>query len=404
MSDLNYISRDIEAILKKYAQQFPAIVLTGPRQAGKSTLLMKLFGQTHKYITFDDPLIREAALSDPRLFMDNLGDYAIIDEVQYVPEILSYIKMAIDQKREQYGRFIITGSQQFQLIKNLGDSLAGRVAMFYLLPFNTNEKKRVPDLQVIFETTEAKFSHACLRGSYPEIVMHSEKEASIWYGSYFQTYLERDVRALSNLGNLRNFQQFVRLLAARCSQILNQSSFAKELGVSVSTIKNWLSILEASQVIFLLPPFYRNLGKRVTKSPKVYFLDTGFVCYLTGLKTGEHLFNGPMAGALFENFVIQETVKSFYNQGQRPDIYYLRTQNQMEVDLIVEKNLEVYPYEIKFTKSPRPGMASQIERFRSTFSELTIHEGRIISLTNEKTKLTRNVSLVGLEEFLVELI
>lgn len=225
-------------------------------------------------------------------------------------------------------------------------------------------------------------------------------DSNVWYGSYLQTYLERDIRTTYNIGILREFQQFMRLLAGRSAQVLNLSSFANDLGVSVNTIKKWLSILEASRIIYVLPPYYRNLGKRVTKSPKIYFLDIGLVCYLTGLKTGEHVFNGPLSGALFENFVIQETVKYSFNKGIRPNLFYLRTHNNLEIDLIIEKNLQLYPFEIKLTKTPNLGMAGSIERFRKIFSKLKISNGKVISLTRDEIPLTKNVSAVNMNSYL----
>lgn len=398
-----YIHREIEKILENNIRHFPAIALTGPRQSGKSTLVKHLFGKTHTLVTFDDPLMRERAISDPRLFIETLGDKIIFDEIQYVPQILSYIKILIDENRHRYGRFIITGSQQFHLIKNLGDTLAGRTALFDLLPFSVEEKKRIPFLKNRLSDMQANFLHSCLRGSFPEISIHSDIQTDTWYGSYLQTYLERDIRTIYNIGILREFQQFLRLLAGRVSGILNLSNFSSDLGVSVNTIKKWLSVLEASRIIYVLPPYYRNLGKRITKSPKIYFLDIGLVCYLTGIKTKEQLLNGPLAGALFENFVIQETVKYFLNRTARPNLYYLRTHNNLEIDLIIETNLTLYPFEIKFTKTPNMGMSEPIRRFKKIFPKLKIDTGKIICLTETDTLMTQDVSTIGIDYFLKSL-
>ena len=192
----------------------------------------------------------------------------------------------------------------------------------------------------------------------------------------------------------------MRLLAGRCSAILNLSNLANDLGVSVNTIKKWLSILEASRIIYTLPPYYRNLGKRITKSPKVYFLDLGLVCYLTGIKSKEFLFNGPLAGPLFENFLIQETVKYFFNRGKRPNLFYLRTHNNLEIDLVIESNLTLFPFEIKLTKTPNTGMASPIERFKKIFSNLKLAPGKIISLSEDNILLTENVSVINMDAYL----
>lgn len=398
-----YIRREIEKTLQRAASQFPAVAVTGPRQSGKSTLVSEIFGRTHTLVSFDDPVTRERAVLDPRLLIDSAGDRIVFDEIQYVPEILSYIKMAIDAKRTKRGRFIITGSQQFHLIRNLGETLAGRIALLELLPFSLKEARSVLSLKRKIHDTKSSFEHFCLRGSYPETNVYQEIDGRTWYGSYLQTYLERDVRTIYNIGVLRQFQQFLRLLAGRCSQILNLSAFARDLGVSVNTIKQWLSVLEACRIVYLLQPYYRNLGKRITKSPKVYFMDTGLVCYLTGVKTGELLFGGPLAGPLFENFLVQETVKFFLNRGARPDMYFVRTHNGLEIDLIIESNQKLFPYEIKMTKTPSMRMAAPIERFRKVFSGLKVAHGKIISLSTKDIALTENVSVQNMDSYLESL-
>lgn len=388
---LLYIPRQIEQVLSRLVLQFPALAVSGPRQSGKSTLLKKLFSTTHQYISFDDPVIREQAKSDPNLFLDNLEEKVILDEIQYVPEILSYIKIRIDNERHKKGRYLFTGSQKFALIKDLGDSLAGRIALLDLLPFDIHEKRAVPYLQTLLSETEECFSHACLCGSFPEPVV-ARMDTGVWYGAYLQTYLERDVRTMNNIGSLREFQQFMQLLAARCSQSLNLSHLSHDLGVGVNTVKRWVSILEASHIIYLLPPYYNNLGKRITKAPKVYFLDSGLVCYLVGIKSKDHLLHGPMAGALFENFCLQETVKVFSNRGIRPRLYYLRTHNRLEVDLLIEGEGPVlYPVEIKLSKTPKPNMASPLNRFKNLFQGLSIGKGRILSLSERNIPLSNDI-------------
>jgi hypothetical protein len=395
-----YIHREIENTLKAYIKQFPAVVLTGPRQAGKSTLLSNLFGDTYNIISFDDPLIRERALSDPYLFLDTAGSKVIFDEIQYVPELLPYLKILIDKDRDKHGRFIMTGSSQFNLIKNLTETLAGRIGILVLLPFATSEKEEIPEIKGKLTNTYMHFVHSSLRGSFPEVNVHAVINPTNWYANYISTYLERDVRTLYNIGSLREFQRFLQLLASRCSQILNLTTTANDLGVAINTIKKWISVLEASQIIYLLTPYYQNLGKRITKSPKVYFLDCGLVCYLTGVKDEEHLLKGPMAGALFENYCIQETVKTFFNQGLRPNIFYLRTHNNLEIDLLIEKEGLLYPIEIKMTKTLSLTMTRPIERFKGLFSKLNIAEGRIISLSEEEMRLSRDVFAQSMNDYL----
>ena len=395
-----YIPRFIEKALKNSLKYFPALALSGPRQSGKSTLVKHIFSKTHTFISFDDPVTREMAISDPRLFLETCGEKIILDEIQYVPELLAYIKILIDNRRQKMGRFVITGSQQFNLIKNIGDTLAGRIALFDLLPFSIEEKGEGSFLSKILSSAEGCFIHSCLRGSFPEVTIQANIDARTWYGSYLQTYLERDIRTIYDVGILREFQQFLRLLAARTAQILNLSSLASDLGVSVNTIKKWLSILEASRIVYLLAPYYRNLGKRISKSPKIYFLDLGLTCYLTGISNKESLLGGPLSGALFENFIIQETLKYFFNRGISPNLFYLRTHNNLEIDLIIENNLELYPFEIKLTKTPNIRMADSIERCKKIFSKLKINTGRIISLAQNDINLTKNVSVMGLNSYL----
>lgn len=390
-----YVKREIEKSILAAAKQFPAIAVTGPRQAGKSTLLKHLFSKTHKYLTLDDPLLREKAISDPEFFLDEAGEAFILDEIQYVPQIMSYIKIRIDNDREKKGRFIFTGSQQFNLIKGLSESLAGRIALFDLLPFSVYEKKNQDSLK----KTDF-FVDACLNGSYPELFLMNKKDVSIWYASYLQTYLERDVRMISDIGNLRDFQRLIRLLAARCSQILNMSDISSELGVSVNTVKKWISILEASKIVYLLCPYYRNMGKRVTKSPKIYFYDCGLVCYLTGIENRDVLLKGPLCGALYENFCVQEMLKVIYNHVKNVSPYYLRTQNNLEIDILVEKDLSVYPFEIKHSKTLKFDMAKPIDRFTSIFSAINVNQGNIISPAGDKGAISRSVRSMSVESFL----
>lgn len=393
---MKYIHREIEPTLFKAIESFPGVVVTGPRQSGKSTLLLHSL-PGYDYLTLDDPATRERAISDPRLLLSTLGPRVIIDEIQWAPDLLPYIKMKIDRRRDKNGSFVITGSQHFSLIKGLTESLAGRVAVLELLPFSINEIKSFS----ADSDNLSEFVRAALKGSYPEALLKHELDAGMWFGSYIQTYLERDVRTLANIGNLREFQRFLQFLATRCTQVLNMSSLANDLGVAVSTIKNWLSILEASRIIYLLSPYYSNLGKRVIKAPKLYFMDIGLVCYLTGIRDQDHLIKGPMAGALFENYCIQETLKRFFNCGRRPNIYYLRTSNGLEVDLLIEESFQnLVAVEIKLSRTPSPSMRSNLVRFRKLFNKLNITRSLLVSLSEESFPMGDDVVSLSLDQML----
>jgi len=396
-----YIKRDIEPELKQIITQFPSLALTGPRQSGKSTTLINLFGKTHKYLTFDDPVVRNRALSDPKMFLDEYDTPVILDEIQYAPQILSYIKMNIDKNRNRTGRYIFTGSQRFNLIKNIGDSLAGRIALVSLFPFSYKElsKNWLPEFSKY--NSKDLFLMNCLRGSYPELVLNSGINMRKWYSSYIQTYLERDISTIYNIGNLRDFQRFIQILAGRCSQKLNMNSLSSELGVSVNTVKSWVSILEASNIIYLLYPYYKSGTKRLVKTPKVYFIDTGLVCYLTSLIDKEHILNGPMAGALFENYCIQETIKQITHNDLNVTISYLSTYNNDEIDLLIEHDMKIYPFEIKLTKSPGTGMAGIIEKMSLQYN---LQKGKIICLSDDPIRLSKNVEAINIQTFYTKIL
>ncbi len=396
---MTYITRDIEERLLQLLKSSPCVAVTGPRQAGKSTLLRHCL-DNYRYVTLDDPFFREQAHADPQLFLDSLGERGIIDEIQLAPGLLSYVKIRVDARRNLKGRYVFTGSQQFGLIKNLSDSLAGRIALLELLPMSVSEKRRHLKLP---ETIDL-FRHAALQGCYPELVIDGDVDLQSWYASYLQTYLERDIRTIYNIGDLRDFQRFVRLLAARCGQQLNMSDFSRDLGVTVPTVKSWLSILEACRVIYLLPPYYANLGKRITKAPKIYFIDIGLACNLAGVRDEDHLFRGPMAGPLFENFCIQETIKYFLGRGEHPPLYYLRRGNGVEVDLLIEPEHGVLiPVEIKLSKTPTRQLARSLTAFGKSFEKLGLAPGLLLSLTDRTLPLTREVTAVTFDDYLTSL-
>ena len=396
MKEERYIERELEKVLLETVKQFPAVAVTGPRQSGKSTMLQQVL-RDYAYISLDDPLTRQQAIEDPQMLLDTIGEPVIIDEFQYVPELLHYLKMRIDQDRQRKGRFVLTGSQQFLATKGLAESLAGRIALLELAPFSLVEWQRAD------QTGGGRQLFAAItgRGSYPELVVDKSINRIQWYSSYLQTYIDRDIRALYDIGNLRDFERTLQLLATRCSQELNCSSLSRDVGVAVNTIKRWVSILEACRVIYLLPAYSRNLGLRVVKAPKVYFVDSGLVCYLTGLRDETHLMQGPMAGALFENLCVQEALKCVLANGDVPRMSYLRTQNGLEIDLVIAGgDGMLHPFEFKLTQTPRIAMAKPLKRFVTDLEpKISAPEGKLVSLAEKDMPLSREVDSIKLVSF-----
>ena len=378
MINVKYIQRSIEPFLKKSAKEFPVVALTGPRQAGKTTLLKHLLGKSHKYVSLDAPDIRASATDDPRGFLDMFSPPVIFDEVQHVPDLFPYIKEMVDKNRNIPGQFILTGSQNLLLAQNVTETLAGRSAMLRLLPFSYREQVGIPGQPLPWEKGKRKerkkispteLWRNILRGGYPELVAGRPRDLSLWHGSYVQTYLERDVRALRQVGDFTQFQTFLRALAARSAQLLNLSELARDIGVAVNTVKSWLSVLEASYQVIILRPYFENIGKRLVKSPKVYFTDTGTLCYLVGLKNPEHAAKGPMGGAIMETAVVNEIHRSLTHRGETPQMYFWRTSNGAEVDIVIDAGNRLIPIEIKTSATPNRGMAKGIEAFRRDYGK-----------------------------------
>jgi hypothetical protein len=400
-----YIPRSLEPVLKKAVNQFPIVVLVGPRQSGKTTLLKHLFGEQYPIVSLEPPDLRIAALNDPRGFLDLYPPPVVFDEIQYAPVLLPYIKEQVDTRRELPGQYLLTGSQNLLLMQQVTESLAGRAAVLKLLPMSRWEVNHHPQRTLPWEKGKAPslpvqpiqelWGHI-LRGSYPEIVAKPDRDARLWQASYVQTYLERDLRNLRNIGDLTLFQTFLRALAARSAQILNLSDLAREIGVSVNTAKNWISILEASFQIFILRPYFANIGKRLVKSPKVYFTDTGLLCYLVGLRDTEHAASGPMGGAIFENLVVAELFKIYIHRGEEPALYYWRTAAGSEVDLIIETQDQLLPIEIKQSETLRPEMAKEILNFRKDF-EGKAGQGYVIHPGSTTLPLGKGVVTISLD-------
>ena len=334
------IKRKIADKILQYAKQYPVVTITGPRQSGKTTLCKMLF--PHKaYVSLEDIDTRLYARNDPRGFLGNLPEGAVIDEIQRVPELLSYIQTIVDTKKTE-GMFILTGSRQFEVMANISQSLAGRTALARLLPFSLSEIR-----SVIKDNTLEDFLYS---GCYPRIFDKNlnPTEAMSFYVS---TYLERDVRSIINIIDFSKFETFLKLCAGRTGQILNLSSLGNDSGVNHNTIKSWLSVLEASYIIKLLRPYYKNFNKRLIKSPKIYFLDTGLVCYLLDITSPIQLLSHPLRGYIFETFVISELLKKLYNKGLTDNLYYFRDSKGNEIDILQDYGIEVDLIEIKSGKT-----------------------------------------------------
>lgn len=329
------IKRIIEDVLKNLANQYPVVTITGPRQSGKTTLIRNVFANK-QYVNLESPDIRQFAVNDPKGFLAQYNN-AILDEIQRAPELLSYIQPIVDENKEQ-GQFIITGSQQFEVLNNISQSLAGRTALLKLLPFSISEIKNIVDVSL---TNKLIYT-----GFYPRIYdMNLDPHQAI--GDYIVTYVERDIRQLISIKDLNLFEKFLKLCAGRIGQLLNFQGLANDVGVSHTTVKSWISILEASYIIFLLPPWYNNFSKRLVKSPKLYFYDVGLASYLLGIENEKQVFRDPLRGNLFENLVVAEVLKYRFNKGKKSNLYFYRDSTGLEIDLIYETGRNIYPIEIK---------------------------------------------------------
>ena len=382
---MEYISRNLEAVVMQVTKEFPAVLVTGPRQVGKTTMLQKLMeGTDRKYVSLDDLNERSLAKNDPELFLQAHKPPVLIDEVQYAPELFPYIKIYADSHHEP-GAFWLTGSQVFQMMKGVQESLAGRVAVLSMTslaqaelsgasmtPFEVDlealterEKLRIPaDMQGIFERI--------YRGSMPAIVSGRNTNSQIFYSSYLSTYIERDVRLLSDAIDSLKFLRFMTAAAARCSRMLNVAEIAQDADINQKQAKDWLQILETLGIIFYLHPYSNNLLKRLVKTPKLYFYDTGLVCHLTRWSSPEVLENGAMNGAVLENYVVSEIAKTYLNSGRQPYMYYYRDKDAKEIDVILEHDGILNPIEIKKTSNP----GTELTRVFSLLDKASVPRGK----------------------------
>lgn len=369
------IRRILQPTLEELARQYPVVTLTGPRQSGKTTLVREAFPD-HEYASLEEPDIREYALADPRGFLDQFAGRVILDEAQRAPDLFSYIQTRVDLE-DVPGRYVLSGSQNFLLLRSISQSLAGRSAILHLLPLSLSElEARQPfpldklgyELPAGRQERSADLVETLWRGFYPRI--HDKGlDPATWYSGYYQTYVERDVREIVNVGDLESFARFVRLCAGRNGQVLNLTSLGNDCGITHTTASRWLSILEASFLIRLLRPYHTNFGKRLIKSPKLYFLDTGLLCYLLRIQSPEDLRLHSSRGAIFESYVISELLKNFLHQSREPDLYFWRDSSGHEIDAVIDRGRDRLAVEIKSAQTVAADFFTGIDFWRKLLGD-----------------------------------
>jgi hypothetical protein len=373
-----YLQRKLKKVFSDAVRQFPAVLVTGPRQSGKSTFLLHERPDA-AYVTFDDPLNRDFVLRDPNGFLDQFdGKPVVLDEIQYVPEILQHIKIRIDKGRAP-GLWVMTGSQQFHLMKNIRETLAGRIVILDLLPFSLAEITDKP----------IKLEQVLWTGLFPEPACHPKKR-DLWLKSYIQTYLERDVRQLEAVRSFRAFEMFVNLCAAHHAQEFHPARLSRDCGTTQPTAKAWARVLEAGFTVIMLRPFFRNYGKRLIKSSKLYFMDPALVAYMTRQPSAGAALMGNMGGALFEGLIVSEAWKAFCNRGLTPAAFFWRSREGMEVDLILQAQGKFWPVEIKLTATPRTDHWLALNRFKEIAGKEAAEQGVIVCRVNTARALPGN--------------
>ncbi len=363
------IARSIAPVLLKTSQEFPVIFLTGPRQSGKTTLVQSVF-PNYRYLNLEDPDLRQWAVDQPRDFLNENPWPVIIDKAQYAPKLFSYIQTIVDQKTET-GMFILLGSQNFLLMEQISQSLAGRSAVLSLLPFSITELGAA--------ATKLQTNELILKGFYPR-VYQSVSQIDLFYKSYINTYVERDVRSLANIGRLNDYIRFIKLCAGRCGQLLNMASLATEAGIAIGTCKLWLSYLTTSYIIQLIQPYHHNYNKRLVKTPKIFFLDTGLLCNLLGIKSKDQLALHALRGSIFENLVYSELLKKRFHLGQSADIWFWRDNHGIEIDFIIEDD-PLAAIEVKSGQTLHPEHFRNLKLFEkynpSPINKVIIYDGPI---------------------------
>lgn len=386
---MRMITRRVVPLLRSALRRFPAVVITGPRRSGKATLLRTALPRA-QYVLLEDPDMQDRIRRDPRAFLESLRPPVIFDEIQNTPQLLDYIRTLVDAHPRKMGQWLFTGSQEAPLMQGVTESMAGRAAILQLLPFSLNE---TPKADPLF-------------GGFPEVVLRP-RGRELWFASYLQTYIERDVRSITSVRDLPGFRRFLSLLASRHGQMLNRSDLAAPLGVTVPTISEWLRILEITGQVILVPPYFENFGRRLVKSPKVYWGDAGLACHLLGIQSQAELDRSPFLGSIFEGFVAAEILKSQINRGQRKELYYFRDQQGLEIDFLVpQPNARFWLVEAKASKTVQPGMAapmlslSHVANNRATRRIVVYRKSRTGAAF---TALTRGAEALTLEQFAAEI-
>ncbi|PIP95852.1 MAG: hypothetical protein COW78_03715 [Bdellovibrio sp. CG22_combo_CG10-13_8_21_14_all_39_27] len=371
------IIRDFSQTFLQQLKHFPAILVVGARQVGKTTLIKSLLSKTHKYVLLEDPDMRELAINDPKSFLARFTPPLIIDEFQHAPQLVNYLQGIIDNDRDLKGQYVLTGSQNFQMMEQVTQSLSGRIAILSLYGLSSSEYM----IDKMFSSKEA-IAKIILRGTYPELWKNKEFPPQTWMSSYVQTFLERDLRQLGQVGDLHSFEKFLKVLAIRTGQVLNNSDVAADCGMSPPTIQKWISILERAFVIKLVQPYINNLTSRVRKASKLYFLDTGLAAYLMGFRDEEALLQSPFLGSLFETLVFTDFIKRSSNNGEIPEHYYLQTKSKIGVDFIVSRNQKLSLYEIKLNTTYNNNLAKQLIQTAPTLKN--VEQLNLIMSTNEE--------------------
>jgi uncharacterized protein len=400
-----YLKRTLENQILQASKAFPVVLISGPRQVGKTTILKNIEIDSRTYVTLDNPMLRALAQDEPEIFLQRFKRPILIDEIQYASQLFPYIKMEVDENKKP-GDFWLTGSQQFHLMKNVSESLAGRVAILRLQGLSDFEANKHPQIEPFIPEYDyllnlsnnmkpqklPQIYEKIWRGSFPLLLTNKNTDRNTFYDSYIQTYLQRDVRDLTKVGDEKAFVKFLRATAARTGQLVNYADIARDADISANTAKAWISILETSGLIYLLEPYYNNRTKRLIKAPKLYFMDTGLCSYLTQWPTPESLEAGAMSGNILETYIMCELLKTYWHNGKQPPFYFYRDKDQKEIDLLIEQGGKIYPIEFKKTSNPDKKAVSNFKTLEKL--NVIIGEGAVICLASEFIPMSRDVNIV----------